>query len=39
MLKQYIIDVTTKAVKTAAKNGKLNQLKEEDSFTLNREIF
>ena len=38
MLKQYIIDVTTKAVKTAAKNGKLNQLKEEDSFTLNAEI-
>lgn len=38
MLKQYIIDVTTQAIKNAAKNGKLNQMKEEDAFTLNAEI-
>ena len=38
MLKQYIIDVTTNAIKTAAKNGQLNQMQENDSFTLNAEI-
>lgn len=38
MLKQYIIDVTTQAIKNAAKNGKLNQMKETDEFTLNAEI-
>ena len=38
MLKQYIIDVTTNAIKTAAKNGQLNQMQGNDSFTLNAEI-
>ena len=38
MLKQYIIDVTTDAIKTAAKEGKLNQLKVDDVFSLNAEI-
>ncbi len=38
MLKQYIIDVTANAIKTAAKNGQLNQMQENDSFTLNAEI-
>lgn len=38
MLKQYIIDVTTKAVKDAAKQGKLGQMKETDEFSLNAEI-
>lgn len=38
MLKQYIIDVTAKAIKDAAKNGKLNQMKETDEFSLNAEI-
>lgn len=37
MLKQYIIDVTTQAIKDAAKNGKLNQMKADDEFTLNAE--
>lgn len=38
MLKQYIIDVTSAAIKNAAANDKLNQMKEDDSFTLNAEI-
>ncbi len=38
MLKQYIIDVTTNAIKNAAKEGKLNQLKADDAFSLNAEI-
>lgn len=38
MLKQYIIDVTTNAIKTAAKAGRLNLLKEDDDFSLNAEI-
>ena len=38
MLKQYIIDVTAKAIKTAAKEGKLNLMKEDDAFVLNAEI-
>ena len=38
MLKQYIIDVTAKAIKTAAKEGKLNFMKEDDAFVLNAEI-
>lgn len=38
MLKQYIIDVTTKAVKDAAKQGKLGQMNETDEFSLNAEI-
>ena len=38
MLKQYIIDVTTNAIKTAAKEGRLNLLKEDDDFSLNAEI-
>ena len=38
MLKQYIIDVTTKAIKDAAKNGKLNSMQETDEFVLNAEI-
>ena len=37
MLKQYIIDVTTQAINAAVKNGKLNQMKQEDVFTLNAE--
>ena len=37
MLKQYIIDITTQAVKDAVKEGKLNQMKAEDVFTLNAE--
>ena len=38
MLKQYIIDVTANAIKTAAKEGKLNLMKEDDAFVLNAEI-
>lgn len=38
MLKQYIIDVTSAAIKKAAANDKLNQMKEDDSFTLNAEV-
>lgn len=38
MLKQYIIDVTSDAIKNAAANGKLNQMQKDDSFTLNAEI-
>lgn len=38
MLKQYILDVTSDAIKNAAKNGKLNQMKETDEFVLNAEI-
>lgn len=37
MLKQYIIDITTQAIKEAVKNGKLNQMKADDEFTLNAE--
>ena len=37
MLKQYIIDVTEKAIKDAAKNGKLNAMTEADEFVLNAE--
>lgn len=37
MLKQYIIDITNQAVKDAVKNGKLNQMKEDDTFVLNSE--
>ena len=37
MLKQYIIDITTQAIKDALKNGKLNQMKADDEFTLNAE--
>lgn len=38
MLKQYIIDVTSEAIKNTAKTGKLNQMKETDEFVLNAEI-
>lgn len=37
MLKQYIIDVTTQAILSAVKNGKLNQMQETDSFVINAE--
>ena len=37
MLKQYILDVTTEAIKKALNDGKLNQMKENDEFSLNAE--
>ncbi len=37
MLKQYILDITTEAIKKALKDGKLNQMKENDEFSLNAE--
>ena len=37
MLKQYILDVTTNAIKEAIANNKLNQMKETDEFVLNAE--
>lgn len=37
MLKQYILDVTQKAILTAIKSNKLNQMKESDEFSLNAE--
>ena len=37
MLKQYIIDITTQAVKEAAENSKLGQMTAETEFTLNSE--
>ncbi len=37
MLKQYISDVTQKAILSAIKAGKLNQMKETDEFVLNAE--
>lgn len=38
MLKQYIIDITSDAIKNAATNGKLNQMQKDDSFILNAEV-
>ncbi len=38
MLKQYIIDATTKAIKDAAKANKLNQMNGDEEFMLNAEI-
>ena len=37
MLKQYILDVTTNAIREAIANNKLNQMKETDEFVLNAE--
>lgn len=37
MLKQYITDITQKAILKALKDGKLNQMKESDEFVLNAE--
>ncbi len=37
MLKQYILDVTTNAIREAIANNKLNQMKETDEFILNAE--
>ena len=37
MLKQYILDITTNAIKEAIANNKLNQMKETDEFVLNAE--
>ncbi len=37
MLKQYILDVTTNAIKEAIANNKLSQMKETDEFVLNAE--
>ena len=38
MLKQYIIDATTKAIKDAAKANKLNHMNGDEEFMLNAEI-
>ena len=37
MLKQYILDITTNAIKEAIANNKLSQMKETDEFVLNAE--
>lgn len=37
MLKQYILDITTNAIREAIANNKLNQMKETDEFVLNAE--